>query len=53
VPLTAAEADETGLSELSNWTVRFTQFRAGASNSYSFHVRTVGNENLAHLMCEQ
>jgi hypothetical protein len=40
VLLTAIGADETGLSGLSNRTVRFSLFRAGDSISYSFHVRT-------------
>jgi hypothetical protein len=40
VPLTAAEANKTGQSNLPNWTIWFAQFRAGASDSCSFHVRT-------------
>jgi hypothetical protein len=40
VPLTAAEADETRPFGLSNQTVRFAQFRARASSSYSSRVRT-------------
>jgi hypothetical protein len=40
VPLTAVEANETEPSGLLNRTVRFALFRAGASGSCSFHVRT-------------
>jgi hypothetical protein len=34
-----AGADETGSSDLPNWTVWFALFRAGASDSCSFHVQ--------------
>jgi hypothetical protein len=40
VPLTTTKADETGQSGLPNRTIRFAQFRVGASDSYLFHVRT-------------
>jgi hypothetical protein len=33
-------ANKTGTSGLPNQTVWFALFRAGASNSYSFHVQT-------------